>query len=174
MDEPEIIEAELENGSPPDPIEKLNTLKEKLKAIEEEKKQYLEGWQRAKADLINSRRDEERKMSDWRGMIENQVILEFMPVLDSFEIALKHRHEPPMPEDSMRGFQLIYAQLLDTLRRLGVQPIKTKNEMFDPAFHEAIEEIETDAPSGRIIEEIQKGYRRGEVLLRPARVKVAK
>ena len=95
-----------------------------------------------------------------------------MPVLDSFERALQVKSDPA---DFRSGVELIYRQLQDALTKLGVRAIPAKGEPFDPHVHEAIEMVETtDAPDHQVLEELQRGYKIKDRLLRPAMVKVAK
>jgi len=172
-DDIELIDDE-ENKGISDPVEKLKKLKEKLHRSEKEKVEYLEGWQRAKADLVNSRRDEEKRLHEWRERLEGDIILEFISAIDIFDLALAEKNRGHLKSESEKGFMLIRSQFADVLKRLDVESVKAAEEKFDPAIHEAIEEVPDDAPAGTIIDELQKGYMRRGVLLRPARVKVSK
>lgn len=163
-----------EDGAVSDPAEKLRRLKEKFNRSEREKAEYLEGWQRAKADAVNARRDEEKRLREWRERLENDVILEFISAIDSFDLALAGKNRSHMQSESDKGFMLIRSQFADVLKRLDVEALKTDGAMFDPTLHEALEEAEDRAPAGTVIEELQKGYMRRGVLLRPARVRVSK
>ncbi|KKW21251.1 MAG: Protein GrpE [Parcubacteria group bacterium GW2011_GWA1_51_12] len=173
-DEIEIIEEKDDDAAGTDPAERVKKLKEKLKHCEAEKKEYLDGWQRAKADLVNSRRDEERRLASWRTRLENEVILKFLSVADSFDLALDGRHSEHVSPEAEKGFSLIRSQLAEALRELGVSPIEALGAQFDHNLHEAIDEVESDARDGTVAEELQKGYMRNGELLRPARVKVSK
>ena len=101
--------------------------------------------------------------------IEGDVIADVVQVLDSFDLALHHE----MPPDVEKGIILIRAQLEDALRRRGLEVIHAKGQMFDPAIHESVGEVASDAPEGTVIEELQKGYRLAGKVIRPARVKIA-
>lgn len=174
MDDPEITE-EYDESASHDPIAKIKQLKERLTACEKEKKEYLEGWQRVKADLINSRKDDEKRLQLWKSRLEDELILEFLSVLDSFDLALGEEHKKHFSNEAGRGFYLIQSQCLEILRRLGVEPLKTVGIKFNPSIHEAIDEIESqDHESGHVVTELQKGYLRNGRVLRPAKVKVAK
>jgi molecular chaperone GrpE len=95
-----------------------------------------------------------------------------LPVIDSFERALQVQSDPL---DFRNGVELIYKQLQDALAKLGVRAIPAKGEPFDPHYHEAIELVETsDAADHEVLEELQRGYKFKDRLLRPAMVKVAK
>lgn len=171
MDDIEIGDPEGADGA--DPLAKLKRLKEKLSHCEKEKAEYLEGWQRAKADLINFKKDEGRRLESWRVRLEEAMLLEFLSVLDSFELALHENQDAHLSEGTKRGFDLIRSQLVDVFRRLGVTEIGVKGK-FDPLYHEAIEEVESSVDPGTVIEVAEKGYARNGQILRPARVKVAK
>lgn len=174
MDEIEIIKEddEVKGG---DPRERINKLKERLVICEREKKEYLEGWQRSKAELINYKREEERKLHDWREKLENNLIHEFLSVMDSFDLALAGMNRKHLGVEVERGFVLIQSQFNEIMRRMGVEAMHTVGTPFDPLLHEAIEEIDSsDHGPGRVIEELQKGYVRHGKVLRPARVKVTR
>ena len=100
------------------------------------------------------------------------AIKSLLPVIDSFERALQAKSDPA---DFRAGVNLIYKQLQDALAKLGVSPIPAKGEQFDPHVHEAIEMVEaSDVPDHEVLEELQRGYKFKDRLLRPAMVKVAK
>ncbi len=146
--------------------ERLKKLREKTKKFQEERDEYLAGWQRAKADFINARKDEEKRREEFLKFSNQLIIADILSVLDSFDLALSHYEN--------KGLYLIQAQLNDILKKYGLSVIKSAGEKFNPEFHEAIAEIESDRESGVIIEEAQKGYMLHEKVLRPARVKIAK
>lgn len=149
---------------------KIKKLKADLKKSEGERKEYLEGWQRAKADGINYKRDEGKRLEDMARFIAMGLIQDIMPVLDSFDLALGHG----LPSELARGVLLIRSQFEDILRKRGLEEIATHpGEEFDPARHESIGEMQSDVSPGAIAEVVQKGYLfRGNVL-RPARVRLS-
>lgn len=151
--------------------DKLKKLKEKLKKCQEEKDEYLNGWQRAKADFINYKKGEEKKRVEFVKFANSLLASDILLVLDSFELAMKNIENPTKTEE---GFCLIKEQLSDILKKYGLTEIKTLNEKFNPQFHEAIEEAESEKESGFIIEEMQKGYLLHGQILRVAKVKIAK
>ena len=100
------------------------------------------------------------------------AIKSLLPVMDSLERALQVKSDAA---ELRSGVELIYKQLQAALGKLSVHPIASKGEPFDPRYHEAIEMVETtDAPDHQVIEELQRGYKFKDRLLRPAMVKVAK
>ncbi|RJQ37827.1 nucleotide exchange factor GrpE [Candidatus Parcubacteria bacterium] len=174
-DEQEHTDAELEmvadeEAAAADPKAKLAKLRDALKQAEAEKREYLDGWQRARADLANYKKDEARRQEEFARFALGDVIADVVQVLDSFDLALRH----DMPPDVEKGIVLIRSQLEDALRRRGLEVIHAKGTMFDPAIHESVGEIESDAPEGTVVEELQKGYRLAGKVIRPARVKIAR
>ena len=162
-----IPDEESEGGSVADKTKKL---REELKTVEAEKKEYLDGWQRAKADLANYKKDESRRFDDFMKFAAEGVIFEVVQVLDSFDLALQHE----MPKDVEKGIVMIRSQLEDILRRRGLEVIPAIGQKFDPAYHEAIAEVESEGEEGMVAEELQKGYMLNGKVLRPARVKLTK
>ena len=142
---------------------------EKLKA---ERDSLLDRLARAQAEFENARRRASKEQQDFRDYAAADAIKPLLPVLDSFERALQVKSEPA---DFRSGVELIYKQLQDALAKVGVKAIPAKGEQFDPHVHEAIEMVETsDAADHEVIEELQRGYKIKDRLLRPAMVKVAK
>jgi molecular chaperone GrpE len=154
---------------------KIEELEQKLKESETLKNEYLAGWQRARADLINYKKEELERIGDFIKRANENLIFEFLPVLDNFDNAEKVISPEKKEVPEIKGFLQIKKQILEFLKKYGVEEIKSVGEKFDPVFHEVVEEIETDKfETGTIVEEIQKGYKINGRVLRPARVKVAK
>ena len=148
----------------------IKKLKAELTECRKLQKEYLEGWQRAKADYINYKKDESKRFSEISQAGIWHVIKECIMVLDSFNLAMKH----DMPETVRQGMLMIQSQLEDIFKRHGFEEMKTLGKKFDPQFHESVEEIESDKELGIIIEEVQRGYLLNGAVIRPARVKIAK
>jgi molecular chaperone GrpE len=147
----------------------LDTELQKLKA---ERDTLLDRLARAQAEFENARRRAVKEQQDFREYASADAIKPLLPVMDSLERALRVKSEPG---DFRSGVELIYKQLQDALAKLGVRAIPAKGEPFDPHVHEAIEMVETsDAPDHEVVEELQRGYKLKERLLRPAMVKVAR
>lgn len=144
-----------------------------LQKLKAERDTLLDRLARSQAEFENSRKRATREQQEFRDYATAEVIKTFLPMFDSFERALQ---APATPSNEFRnGIELIYRQLQDALSRLGVRPVPAKGEPFDPHVHEAIEMVETtDVPDHQVIEELQRGYKLKERLLRPAMVKVAK
>src|SRR5438105_10006370 len=143
-----------------------------LQKLKAERDSLLDRLARAQAEFENARRRASKEQQDFRDYASFDTIKSLLPVLDSFERALQTKSEAA---DFRSGVELIYKQLQDALVKLGVRPIPAKGEPFDPRYHEAIEMVESaDAPDHEVLEELQRGYKFKDSLLRPAMVKVAK
>lgn len=149
---------------------KLRKLRDDLKRCETERREYLDGWQRAKADFINYKKDEVKRFGAFSQFATEELVAEIIPVLDGFGLALEH----DMPKDVERGIVLIRSQLEDALRRRGLEVIAARGERFNPEVHESLGEVENDGEPGIVVEELQRGYRLNGKVLRPARVKISK
>jgi molecular chaperone GrpE len=126
---------------------------------------------RAQAEFENARRRAAKEQQEYREFATADAIKALLPTLDSFERALQVKSDPA---DFRAGVELIYKQLQDALGKIGVSAIAAKGEPFDPHVHEAIEMVETtDAADHEVLEELQRGYKLKDRLLRPAMVKVA-
>ncbi len=149
-------------------IVKFKKLKERLKRIHQEKEDYLVGWQRCQADLINYKRRQEEQLKEWQKLINEFLIIELLPVLDSLEKALA------IHEGQDTGLEKIQKQLREILKKQGLEEIKAIGEKFNPEFHEAVEQVESDEKEGIVAEEVQKGYILNGKVIRTAKVKVNK
>jgi molecular chaperone GrpE len=143
-----------------------------LQKVKAERDSLLDRLARAQAEFENARRRASKEQQDFRDYATADTIKALLPVIDSFERALQVKSDSG---DFRSGVELIYKQLQDGLAKLGVRPIPAKGEPFDPHYHEAIEIVETaEAPDHAVLEELQRGYKFKDRLLRPAMVKVAK
>jgi len=134
--------------------------------------EYLDGWKRSKADFINYRKDEAKRLDLILKFSNETMIKDLINVLDSFDLAIQSLGGDSKVE---KGVYLIRAQLEDILKKYGLERIMVSvGQKFDPALHEAIAVAESDKPSGTIIDEVERGYTLSGKLIRAARVKVAK
>jgi len=153
-------------------VSDTSALGAELQKLKAERDSLLDRLARAQAEFENARRRASKEQQDFRDYASFDTIKSLLPVLDSFERALQTKSEAA---DFRSGVELIYKQLQDALVKLGVRPIPAKGEPFDPRYHEAIEMVESaDAPDHEVLEELQRGYKFKDRLLRPAMVKVAK
>jgi len=172
----ELIEND-EDGSEEGFQAKLKKLKEKIATLEKEKQEYLDGWQRARADYANLLKSSEEDKKRLRSIVEEDFVHELLPVVDSFAMAMKNKEVWEKVEPTWRtGVEYIYSQLIGTLKEKGFESFGTEGELFDPAVHQAVTETETEdeALDHKIASVLQQGYKLGENILRPARVSVWK
>ncbi len=142
---------------------------EKLRA---ERDVLLDRLARMQAEFDNARKRAQREQQDYRDYALSDTIKTLIPVMDSFDRALQ---SSPEKSEFHLGVELIHKQLLDALTKIGVQPIAAKGQQFDPRFHEAIEMVDReDAKDNEVIDELQRGYKLKDRLLRPAMVRVAR
>jgi molecular chaperone GrpE len=140
--------------------------------LKEELQREHEMYLRALADYDNYRRRVERERSAAARSGKRELILQLLDVLDGFERALQHMGDAP--SSVSEGVQLLYRKLLSVLEAQGVTPMQSLGETFNPELHDAIGTVKSeDAEPGTVAEEMQRGYRWGDDLLRPARVRVA-
>lgn len=152
-------------------LEKVKKLKEELKQCEAEKKEYLDGWQRAKADYVNYKKDEAKRFEDMARFVAGGLVHDILPVLDSFDLALGQG----LPKESERGILLIRSQLEDILRKRGVEEIVVEaGTSFDPEIEESLGEVESPHRAGAVAEVVQRGYRLRDKVVRPVRVRISK
>jgi molecular chaperone GrpE len=157
------------SGAPGSPAD-LDAASLKLK---QEKQELYDRLLRKQAELDNFRKRVQREKEDFLQHATADLIRALLPVLDGFERALAHRNSSS-PEQFSQGVELIYRELLETLSRAGVNPVETKGRTFDPHLHQAVETVDTPGHRDQeIVEELQRGYRLRNRLLRPAIVKVA-
>ncbi len=142
---------------------------EKLRA---ERDTLLDRLARMQAEFDNARKRSAKEQQDFRDYALVDTIKTLLPVLDSFERALQ---TSPEKSEFHVGVELIHKQLQDALAKIGVRPIPAKGEQFDPRYHEAIEMVDTeDAEDHQVLDELQRGYKLKDRLLRPAMVRVAR
>jgi molecular chaperone GrpE len=156
------------------PVEQ--TIEEELDQLRAQAQEYLDGWQRARAELANARRRFERERAEAGQYASAELVRKLLPVCDDFERALSTIPQELRSEGWIEGIFLIHRKLQVVIESVGVRPITVQpGDMFDPSVHEAVTHEEANGyPSGAVIAEIQKGYRLGEGVLRPALVRVAK
>jgi molecular chaperone GrpE len=154
------------------PVETATVPQEEYDRLKAEKDQLMDRLLRLQAEFDNARKRAQREQQDYRDYALTDIIKTLIPVMDSFDRALQ---SSPEKSEFHLGVELIHKQLLDALTKIGVQPISAKGQQFDPRFHEAIEMVDTgDAKDNEVIDELQRGYKLKDRLLRPAMVRVAR
>lgn len=148
---------------------KIKKLQAKLREAEEMKKKALEDLQRTKADFLNSRKRLEEQLARDRERITVRHIEELLPLKDSFDMAMQDPAWATADEKWRKGVEGIHAQLTGILKNNGVTEIDAEGAQFDPHLHEAV----SKAGDGHtVIAVLQKGYKMGDTIIRPARVSV--
>lgn len=150
-----LSEEEQESGS------KIKKLKKKLQECQKDKEEYLTQAQRAGADLINYRRRQEEALQELRKYSQEALIKDLLPVLGSLLAGSEENEDIKRIKDQLESV-------------LKIKEIKALGEQFNPEFHEAIERVKSNKPSGSIVEEVQKGYLLYDKVLRPTKVRVSK
>jgi molecular chaperone GrpE len=149
-------------------------LEARIAALDKEKKENWDRYLRTAADLENLRKRQKRELDDVRLESKGRVLKEMLPVVDNLERAIEHATAQAGTNPIVEGVQLVLRQFLTAFERLDVTPIEAGGQPFDPNLHEAISQQESDAPPGTVVQVLQRGYKSGDRLLRPALVVVAK
>jgi molecular chaperone GrpE len=150
----------------------LSAQETEVQALKAERDSLLDRLKRAQAEFENARRRASKEQQDYRDYATADAIKSLLPVMDSFERALQTKSDAA---EFHSGVELIYKQLQSALAKLSVNVLEAKGQPFDPHYHEAIEMVETtEVPDHQVVEELQRGYKFRDRLLRPAMVKVAK
>ena len=144
--------------------DRIKKLRKKLKQCQKEKEGYLTQAQRAGADLINYRKRQEQVLEELRKYGQAGLIMELLMVLDSLK----------MGSEKDKGMKQVKIQMESVLEKYGLKEITAVGEKFNPEFHEAIGQVESNEKEGTIIDEVQKGYMLGDRVLRASKVRVAK
>jgi molecular chaperone GrpE len=143
-----------------------------LGKLRAERDSLVDRLARLQAEFENARKRAAREQQDFRDFALTDALKSLLPVIDSFDRALQTSSEK---SELRAGIELINRQLHDALGKLGLRPVPAKGEPFDPRFHEAIEMVDTDETEDQhVIDELQRGYKLKDRLLRPAMVRVAR
>jgi molecular chaperone GrpE len=155
-------------------VEEIENLKNELNEMRTKADEYLDGWQRARADFANYKKRVERDQSQVYQMAVGSIVKRYLEVLDDLERALNNKPASGDGATWAEGIELVYRKLLAILEAEGVQQMDADGQYFDPNLHEAIsQENSPEHESGQIIEVIKQGYLLGERVIRPALVRVA-
>lgn len=150
------------------PVEKDN----QLEKCRQEREEYLAGWQRAKADFINYKKEEAKRFEEIAKYANAVLLEELVTVLDNFDMAIQ-AFQKTGPVD--KGIYMIRAHLEDVLRKRGLARIEFSPPVpFDANTMETIEAVDSPEPAGTVLEEVAPGYRLHDKILRPARVRVSR
>jgi len=153
----------------------IEAMRARLQAMERELEEQRNLYLRTLADFQNYRRRQQDEMERGRLRLLESLMEELLPILDNFERALQAAEATRELEPLLEGVRLTERQIKALLARYDIHPIVAVGQPFDPNLHEAIQRIETDEyEDGIIIDEVERGYRIGERVLRPSRVIVAR
>lgn len=128
--------------------------------------------QRERADADNIRRRHDEQIGSLKSLVKASVVRELLPVIDNFERAIKHSPKELEDNHYIKGVKGVVKQFEDTLKKMGVERVKTKGQVFDPRFHEAISMEDGDGTTEVVCEELQPGFTLGDEVIRHAMVKV--
>ena len=161
-----------EDRDDPSPEVRAAPASDELGKLKEERNALFDRLARLQAEFDNFRKRQQKENADFRDYALTSAIRELLPILDSLDRALQTQ---PEGEEFRKGVELIDRQFHDALAKLGVQPIEAKGQAFDPNLHQAIQLVESkDVDENHVVDELQRGYRIKDRLLRPAMVTVAK
>jgi len=152
------------------------SLQKDLQEAQAKAAEYLDGWQRARAELANYKRRIEKEQAEMYQNAAGRIIARYLDVLDDFDRAMKER---PAPDNGdlvkwADGTALIYRKLQNVLNAEGVTRIEAEGKEFDPTVHEAVTQEPCDThPTGHVIAVVRQGYKLGDKVIRPALVRVA-
>jgi molecular chaperone GrpE len=148
---------------------------DELQKLRSERDALFDRLARLQAEFENYRKRSGREQQEFREYAVAEALKSFLPVLDSFELALKNASQAGDGGGLRSGLELIRKQFQDALTKLGVREIPARGTAFDPQWHQAVEVVETDqAEDNHVLEELQRGYKLKDRLLRPAMVRVAR
>ncbi len=165
--EHELPAAEEERGA-----EAIAGQQSELERVKSERDALLDRLARLQAEFDNSRKRAAREQAEFREYALADALKKLLPIVDSLDRALNTEQRG---DEFHAGIELIDRQLHDALAKLGVQPITARGQRFDPNLHEAVEVVETNqAPDQQVVDELSRGYRLKDRLLRPAMVRVAR
>ena len=148
-----------------------DALKAEREGLKAERDDLRELLLRRQAEFDNYRKRTEKEKADFLQYAGMDLVRDMLPVLDDFDRALKVECSSPQ---YVKGVEMIYSRMYETLKKMGLEPIETAGVQFDPHLHQAVERVETgDAPDGTVLGEFQRGYFYKGKLLRPSMVRVA-
>ncbi|MCR4404966.1 MAG: nucleotide exchange factor GrpE [Candidatus Acetothermia bacterium] len=136
--------------------------------------EYIDRLKHLQADFENYKKRVARERAEFERLVEDRVILKFIPVYDNLERAFRSFNRNNDKDSFIEGLEQVFAQFRALLEKEGVEPIEALGRPFDPAFHEALFVVESDHEPNTILEEFERGYLRWGRVLRPSRVKVSK
>ena len=175
LEDEDIVEFEYNEDGEEDLKKTLKKLRNDLKQARKEKEEYLVGWQKERADFANYKKQEEDRKAMFSESMRERILSRFLSVMDSFNMAFANREAWEKVDANWRkGVEYIHSQMNTVFEEYGVFEIGKVGEVFDPNIHESLEMVDTNEKDKNhtIASVIQKGYKIGDRVLRPARVNV--
>lgn len=167
----EVLPAEAEEAAPE---EALASLRQELEDAQARQAEYLDGWQRARAELANARKRFQREQGQAYDSARADILVRLLPIVDDFQRALENVPEEASNDPWLEGIRLIERNFQHVLEQEGVSAIADAGQEFDPFLHQAVTHEPSDSvPAGHIISALRTGYRMGEQVLRPSMVRVS-
>lgn len=171
----EVLEFEFNEDGEEDLKKTLKKFRADLKACKAEKEEYLTGWQKERAEFSNYRKQEDDRKAIYSEAMRERILMRFLTVLDSFNMAFQNKEAwEKVDENWRKGVEYIYSQMNGIFEEYSVRPVGEEGEAFDPNIHQSIDMVETNDKNleHKVASVIQKGYKMGERVIRPARVNV--
>jgi molecular chaperone GrpE len=176
-DEEELAEAPAEDAQEveiEEPVDELTLLRQELEEARAKEAEYLDGWQRARAELANARKRFERERAQAYANAKADLMVRLLPTVDDFERAFERLPDDLLDLDWVEGVRLIQRKFQVLLEQENVVAIEADGQAFDPTVHQALtHEPSEDVPAEHVIAEVQKGYMMGDRVLRPSTVRVS-
>ncbi|MEK7569682.1 MAG: nucleotide exchange factor GrpE [Patescibacteria group bacterium] len=174
-EEDDVVEFEFNEDGEEDLKKTLKKLRADLKQTKKEKEEYLTGWQKERADFINYKKEEDNRKALFSEAVRERILTRFLSIIDNFNMAMGDRAAWEKVDKNWRvGIEHIYSELGKIFEEYGVKAIGEVGEIFDPSIHQSIDVVPTPDKENdhKVADVIQRGYRLGERILRPARVNV--
>jgi molecular chaperone GrpE len=158
----------------PEAADELAALRQELEETKSREAEYLDGWQRARAELANARKRFQREQEQAYANAKADLLVRLLPTVDDFELAFESLPDNPSSHNWVEGIRLIQQKLQGLLEQEGVTPIEATGHEFDPLLHQAVtHEPCEEVLEGCVIAEMQRGYKVGGRVLRPSVVRVS-
>ena len=153
---------------------KKNKKDKKLEECQKERQEYLDGWQRARAEMVNLKKQHEEEKKLFTSIGKEKMLLDILPILDNFEAAFSSDSWEKVDQNWRIGIEYIHKQFLEVLKNNGIEEFGSENDEVDFEKYEVVEEVYSDLEKGKIVKIVQKGYKIGDKIIRPAKIKIAK
>ncbi len=171
----EEITEEVEKAAEAEEVSELEALHQELEKAKAQAAEYLDGWQRARAEFANYKKRNDQERQELFKLANATFMAKLLTIFDDFERAFQTLPRSMLSFTWIDGVALIYRRLQAILEAEGLTLIETESENFDPLLHEAVTyEESAEHQEGQVIGEVQRGYKLGDRVLRPALVRVAK